>query len=379
MAATLSIRVRILVVTQDFPPLTGGIQTYLGRLCDHLAPMCEHLSVVAPSCPGQRETDVALPYPVHRIRFHSSWLVVPLAFRLRQLVRTHRISHVLYAQWFPALAGGLLSAEIKQAAIVHGRELLNHPMGTVGLAFSSPVLRRMDAIFPNSAATAALLPDRLDPDRIHVVHPGVDCRNLTPPTPADLARFRERQNVSPEAPMVTTLARLVPRKGIDTLIRSVALLKHGMPDIRLLVGGSGPDLPRLQRMAHQAGVAEAVRFVGRIPSEDMSAFFACGVFALLSRQTARDVEGFGMVLTEAQACHAPVLAARSGGMPEAIGEGAGLVVDPDSPDQAASVLEALLMDPDRRGAMGLAGRRFAESLSWESRAGIFASVLEALI
>ena len=131
-------------------------------------------------------------------------------------------------------------------------------------------------------------------------------------------------------------------------------------------------------MVDKADLTRSVQFVGRVPSEDMPSFFRAGVFALLSRQTAKDVEGFGMVLAEAQACGAPVLAARSGGMPEAVGKDAGIIVEPDSPNQAAQGLIRLFADPETRSAMGIEGRVFAESLSWEGRAEKVASILRGL-
>ncbi len=369
---------RILVVTQDFPPRTGGIQSYMGRLCEHLRPLCEHLAVVAPGSDAERATDSGRSFPVRRVGIHSSWLALPLMARLPEIVRTEQATHVLYAQWFPATAGMRLPSRIKQASIVHGRELLNHPLGKAGLALSGPVLRHLDAIIPNSRATAALLPDGIRPERIRIVHPGVDSRKLSPPSADDTARFFAKSNLAPDTPVVTTLARLVPRKGVDTLIAAMDILKSRIPDVRLLIGGSGPDLARLKSLVDESGLAEHVRFMGRVPDEDMNAFLAAGVFALLSRQTRKDVEGFGMVLAEAQACQAPVVAARSGGMPEAVGPGAGIVVDPDAPDQAAEAIASLLANAARRQEMGAKGRAFAKSLSWESRAETIASILRSL-
>ncbi len=369
---------RILVVTQDFPPLTGGIQSYMGRLCEHLQPHCEHLAVVAPGRDAERASDSDRLFPVRRIGIHSSWLALPLLSRLPEIVRSERATHVLYAQWLPATAGTLLPSGIRQASIVHGRELLNHPLGRLGLALSAPVLRRMDAVIPNSLATAALLPSGIRPERVHVVHPGVDSRKLSPPSDADTARFFAECGLSPGVPVVTTLARLVPRKGVDTLIAAMGILRTRHPNVQLLVGGSGPDLGRLRSLVDESHLGGHVRFLGRIPDQDMNAFLSAGVFALLSRQTAKDVEGFGMVLAEAQACRAPVVAARSGGMPEAVGPGAGIVVDPDAPDQAAEAIASLLENTALRQEMGAKGRAFSRSLSWESRAEAIASILRAL-
>lgn len=367
--------VRLLVVTQDFPPALGGIQTYLGRLCEALHPLCDSLVVVAPGGLPETAHDRQLPFPVHRVGIHSSWLVAALPWHLPRIVAAERPSHVLYAQWFPAVAPRLT---LPCATIVHGRELLNHPLGRLGLRLAPATLRRMDAVIPNSRATAGLLPEGMRPDRIHVVHPGVDLQRFQPPTDLDRERFRKKWGIPAGAPVVVTLARFVPRKGIDTLIEAVALLKSVHPDIRLIIAGEGPDRSRLGGIVSAHGLTESVLFLGRIPREDMPSLLSLGVFALLSRQTERDVEGFGMVLAEAQACGAPVVGAASGGMPEAIGPGAGSVVPPDDPRAAAAALLRYIEDPTLRAQAASAGIEFSKTLSWESRAREFQRILGAL-
>lgn len=366
---------RLLIVSQDFPPETGGIQSYMGALARAIAPRCEALAVVAPGGDRERAFDADQPFPVHRVGIHSSWLVLPLLARLPGLAESHRASHVLYAQWLPALAGARLPRSIVQASIAHGRELLRNPAGPLGLALAAPVLRRLDAVLPNSRRTAALLPSGIDPACIHVVHPGVDLERFQPPGAPEVGALRGRLGIAAGTPVVTCLTRLVPRKGVDTLLESAAILKRRIPDLQVLIGGTGPDRPRLEQKIDELGIASTARFVGRVDDADLRAFLALGVFALLSRETSRDVEGFGMVLAEAQACGAPVVAARSGGMPEAVGAGAGRIVPPDAPDVAAAVLEELLLS-DRREEMGLAGRHHAATLDWTSRAASIAAVLE---
>lgn len=367
---------RLLLVTQDFPPETGGIQSYMGNLARSIAPLCESFAVVAPTPPrGMPDLDASQPFPVHRVGIHSSWLVLPLLARLRGFVRDHGATHVLYAQWFPAMAGRFLSSTVRQAAIVHGRELLRHPLGSAGLAFAGPVLARLDAVIPNSRHTAGLVPHAVPHERIHVVHPGVDGARFAPPSTESVTSLRERLGISPDAPVVTCLTRLVPRKGVDTLVDAACRLRERVPDAVVLVGGSGPDRPRIEERIRASGAGDFVRLVGRIPDQELSAFLSLGVFTLLSREEPRDVEGFGMVLAEAQSCGAPVVAARSGGMPEAVGPGAGLVVPPDDPDAAATAFEELLR-PDRRAACAQAGIAHAATLDWGSRAREIAGVLE---
>lgn len=364
---------RILLVTQDFPPETGGIQSYMGHLARALHPLCEELVAVAPRSdrpvPGQ-----APAFEVVRIGIHSSWLVLPLLARLPRLVEHHRSTHVLYAQWFPALAGLRLSPAIVQGCIVHGRELLNHPLGAPGLAMAPLVLGRQHAVIPNSAHTASLLPGRIDPARVHVVHPGVDGDVFRPPSDSDRARLRDRLGLGPDAKVVTCLTRLVRRKGVDTLLEAAAILRGRIPGAKVLVGGNGPDRERLEAMIRERSLQDTVRLLGRIDDRDLPAFLSLGVFTLLSREERRDVEGFGMVLAEAQSCGAKVVAARSGGMPEAVGPGAGLLVPPDDPSAAAEAFASLL-ESGSDGVPSNPGMAFAASLDWPSRARRIVEIL----
>ena len=365
---------RLLLVTQDYPPETGGIQSYMGHLARALRPLCEGLVVVAPRSPRADRSSVP-DVPVERVRVHSSWLALPLLASLPSLVERHRATHVLYAQWFPALAGLRLPRPVVQGCIVHGRELLNHPLGAAGLALAPGVLRRQHALFPNSAHTASLLPEGIDPTRVHVVHPGVDGDVFRPPSDADRAGLRARLGLEPGTKVVTCLTRLVRRKGVDTLLEAAALLRDRVPGVRVLVGGNGPDRPRLEERIRELSLSETVRLLGRIDDRDLPSFLSLGVFTLLSREEKRDVEGFGMVLAEAQSCGARVVAARSGGMPEAVGPGAGRLVAPDSPAEAAAAFEEMLSSADGPGpsAEGIA---FAATLDWPSRARLLLDFLD---
>ncbi|MBK8801504.1 MAG: glycosyltransferase family 4 protein [Fibrobacteres bacterium] len=367
-------RVRLAIVTQDFPPETGGIQTYVGCLAEHLHPLCEHLVVIAPDHPAAALVDPGLPFPVERIRIHSSWLVVGLLARIRRILRHHGATHVLYAQWFPGMAP--TQNGIVRSTLVHGRELLRHPLGRFGLRYAAGTLKGMDLVLPNSRATAALLPHGIDPAKVRVVHPGVDLDRFRPPSTSEKLALRQRLGIAPDAPVVTTLARLVERKGIDTLLRCMAPLAQRIPGTRLLIGGTGPDRKRLESILRAENLGEGVRFCGKIPDEDLGSFLSLGVFALLSRQTARDVEGFGMVLAEAQACGAPVVAADSGGMPEAVGPGCGTIVAVDSITSTVDALARYLSVPAKLSQAGALGVGFAGTLSWESRAREIYQALE---
>jgi phosphatidylinositol alpha-1,6-mannosyltransferase len=159
------------------------------------------------------------------------------------------------------------------------------------------------------------------------------------------------------------VSRLVPRKGMDVLIRAASAVAPSFPGLTVAIGGTGRDEGRLRRLAAGAGVV--VRFLGRVPDADLPALYgASDVFAMLCRNrwAGLEQEGFGIVFLEAAAAGVPQVAGRSGGAAEAVVHGTtGLVVDdPRSVPAAARALRQLLVDDTARRRMGRAGRRRAE-------------------
>jgi len=162
--------------------------------------------------------------------------------------------------------------------------------------------------------------------------------------------------------LVVSISRLVPRKGMDTLIRATSVLRASFPDLVVAIGGSGRDEARLRKLA--ARERAPIRFLGRVPDEDLPGLVAdADLFSMAcrSRWLGLEQEGFGIVFVEAAAAGTPQVAGRSGGSADAVVEGeTGLIVsNPDDPRALAAALGALLSDPARRRAMGAAGRRRA--------------------
>jgi phosphatidylinositol alpha-1,6-mannosyltransferase len=173
------------------------------------------------------------------------------------------------------------------------------------------------------------------------------------------------------------VARLVPRKGIDQVIRALPRL----PGVEYRVVGSGPDQQRLRTLARSAGVVDRVHLLGRVDDATLAdEYQRCAVFVLPARRTRVELEGYGLVYFEAAAWGRPVVAGRSGGEVDAVVEGeTGVLVDGTSVDAIAQTLRDLLADPDRLRALGEAGRRRVESThNWTTAAGVIQGVLERL-
>jgi phosphatidylinositol alpha-1,6-mannosyltransferase len=197
-----------------------------------------------------------------------------------------------------------------------------------------------------------------------VVPPGVDTERFVPLAAEQRTAVRRRFGIAPESTVVVSVSRLVPRKGMDVLIRAAARLAPIHPELEVVIGGSGRDLPRLERLV--AELAAPVRLIGRVDDDELPGLYgAADIFAMdcRNRWFGLEQEGFGIVFLEAAACGVPQVAGHSGGAAEAVLHGeTGLIVDdPRSVAALSDALRRLIIDPELRARMGAAGRRRAEA------------------
>ncbi len=202
------------------------------------------------------------------------------------------------------------------------------------------------------------LPERTG--RVRVIPLGTDPAAFRPGL--DPAPLSDRCRL-PAGRWLLTVARLVPHKGIDTTIKALALLAPRHPELRYAIVGQGSYRPALESLARECGVGDRVHFLPDVSDADLPLAYAlCEIYIGVSRLTARDVEGFGIALLEASASGKPVVAGRSGGMPDAVREGeTGLLVNPEDPEDVARIVASLLNDPARGQTLGAGGRRAVES------------------
>lgn len=375
---------RVLWVTQDFPPERGGVQTYSAELVRALALLGHRVEVVAPTADGAAEHDGRFPCPVHRVRCPRD--AMPIAASTRVLERLGRggFDVVFCAQWNTAGAAAWARARgwVGRLAIAaHGRELLWRPP-VARAAYDHArrrVLGRADAVFAVSGFTGGLVGELgVDPARTWVVANGTDPRAFDDPAAvARGAALRAHHG----GPLVLSLARLVPHKGIDVVLEAIASLP-ALGGLRYVVLGDGPDHARLHALAQRLGVAHRVIWRPRVDDDERAAWLhACDVFALMSRRRGCDVEGFGIALLEAAACRRPVIAGRSGGVADAVQDGVtGWLCPPEDPAAVARRLQALLADRELGRAAGEAGReRLERAFTWGHAARSITAVLERAV
>lgn len=197
-------------------------------------------------------------------------------------------------------------------------------------------------------------------EQIEVIHPGCDVDTFRPVVPTAEERARLLGNHT-TGPVLVSVGNLVERKGHDLVLRALPRLLDLAPGLVYLVIGDGPHRKCLAGLADSLGVRKHVAFAGVVPGELLPAAYGLAdVFVLPSREEADscDVEGFGLVFLEASACGVPVVAGRSGGIPDAVEAGvSGILVDPTDAGEIADAIGSLLMAPARARRMGREGRR----------------------
>lgn len=346
-----------LLVTNDFPPKFGGIQTYLWELWRRLDP--GSFTVLTTPYEGAAEWDAAQAFAVERTR---QKVLLPTPGLVRQVDELAKRTGAGLVLLDPALPVGLIGPRLATpyGVVLHGAEITvpgRLPGARSVLAHVLRGAREVIAAGGYPAAEGERAARRSLP--VTVVAPGVDVDKFVPLDPAQRAAARARLGLPEEGRLVVSLSRLVPRKGFDVVIEAAARLAPSRPDLVVAIGGSGRDRPRLEKLVARTGAP--VRFLGRVPDADMPALYgAADVFAMLCRNrwAGLEQEGFGMVFLEAAACGVPQIAGDSGGAGEAVAhEETGLVVEqPDDVDSVTSALARLLDDADLRARLGAAAR-----------------------
>ena len=361
---------RVLFVTNDFPTRRGGIETFVLALCEQMDPV--DVVVYTASMAGDREYDAGLAFPVHRDPASTLLPTPAVGRRVVEVMRRHGCDRVVFGSSVPL---GLLAPRLRRAgatrlvALTHG-----HEVWWARVPGARSLLRRVGDSVDVMTYVSEWCRGRIAPAlsqeaaaRMAPLSPGVDSARFRPECGG--AEVRARLGIASDVPVVVCTARMVRRKGQDTLVRAWPSVLAEVPDARLLLVGDGPDRARVERLARDRGLVESVVFTGSVPWQEVPAYTDAGdVFAMpcRSRLLGLEPEAFGIVFLEAAACGLPVLVGDSGGAPETVLDGeTGFVVDPRSVDSVADRLVSLLQDPVTADTLGQRGREVvARERSW---------------
>ncbi|MEV3854171.1 glycosyltransferase family 4 protein [Streptomyces sp. NPDC050095] len=360
-------RPRTLIVTNDFPPRQGGIETFARELADRFPPgeVVVFTSSPATDTPAA-DVRGAFPYPVIRHRARTLLPTPRTTAHAEGVARRYGCDRV----WFAAAAPlGLMAARLRATtdirtavATTHGHEVWwARTVGARGLL--RRIGNQVDVLTWLGTSTRRPIEAALTPGtRTARLVPGVDTTAFRPGV--DAAPVRTRYGLG-RRPVILCAARLVPRKGQDTLIRALPWIRRAVPDAMLLLVGDGPYAPALRQLALAEGVLDSVVFAGGHPHRALPSFYAAAdAFAMPCRTRRRglEVEGLGIVYLEAAASGLPVLAGDSGGAPDAVRDGeTGHVVDGRSVAATADRLTRLLRNPELAHGMGEKGRHWVRT------------------
>lgn len=365
-----------LVLSEIFPPTKGGSGKWLSEIYARIGCFSGVMVVGTPPQVGSDFDDQRYPKPILRedlsMSFRglanvSSLFAYGRIFRrVSHLVRLHRATEIHAAR---PLFEGLVARWIKwrwgipYLCFVHGEDI-NVAMTSRELSLlTASVLNNADKLIANSSFTQELLLSdwRIPLDRIQLMHPGVDCEFFQP-----LPVCTPRQFFPQDRRVLLTVGRLQERKGHDTLLMGMPSIRERHPDVLYAIAGDGEQRPKLQRLVEKLNLQEHVRFLGEIDDSTLrQCYRESDLFVLPNRSVGRDVEGFGIVLLEAQACGKPVIAGRSGGTKDAIDDGeTGLLVDcqnPESPGELVNAICDMLGNAERLRVFGEAARSFVKN------------------
>ncbi|MGH3727962.1 MAG: glycosyltransferase family 4 protein [Micromonosporaceae bacterium] len=370
---------RTLLVTNDFPPRPGGIQSFVHGLA--VRQPADSLVVYASTWRGAAEFDAAQPFEVVR---EDTGVLLPtpaVARRAADLARSHGCDSVWYGAAAPL---GLLTPALRRAGVARAVALTHgHEVGWAMLPGARTVLRRIarhtDVVTYLGEYTRVRLARALDSlTELRQLAPGVDTEVFGPDV--DGSAVRTRYGLSGR-PVVVCVSRLVPRKGQDILVRALPEIRRRVGDAALLLVGGGPYRGRLRRLAAASGVADHVVLTGSVPTSELPAHYAAGdVFAMpcRTRNGGLDVEGLGIVFLEASASGLPVVAGDSGGAPDAVIDGdTGFLVDGRSVSAVAGRVAELLGDSGLAARMGKAGRAWITARwRWQTQADRLRTLLD---
>ena len=351
-----------LLVTNDFPPKIGGIQSLLWEWWRRLPP--DKFAVLTSPYGGTDEFDAGEPYRIERT---IEPFLLPHPWMVRRIDRLAAEIGADLVVLDPAVPLGLVgpSLALPYDLVLHGAEVTvpgRLPLSGQALGYTLRRARHIVAAGGYPATEAERAAGRELPTT--VVPCGVDPQRFRVLDASERVAAREHFGLPVDAELIVGISRLVPRKGFDTAIRAVARLRHRRPELLLVIAGSGRDEARLRRLADE--LAAPVHFAGRVPHDDLPLMYGCAdLFTMLCRNRwgGLEQEGFGIVFIEAASCGVAQVAGESGGAAEAVADGeTGLVIDDPLDVQAvAEAFERLLDDDELRAAMGTRSRRRVET------------------
>ena len=357
---------KILLVTNDFGPRAGGIETFVIGLLERIK---GHEVTVFTSQQGDTsvyDQQWLDKFGVRVIRDQSkillpTWRVTRAA---QKIVAAKNIDVVVFGAAAPLalMSPSLRKSGVKKIiALTHGHEVWWARIFPFNFAIKR-IGKSVDHLtylgeFTRQAISKAL--SRKSATEMVKIAPGIDTAHFIPQP--DAMQKRKELGLQ-DKKIIISVGRLVHRKGQDNLIQAMPAVLKEIPSAHLMLVGEGPYRKHLEKLVMKSSLEQNVTFAGRIMYDRLPSYLsAADLFAMPSRSRffGLEVEGLGIVYLEASACGIPVVAGNSGGAPDAVLEGVtGLCVDGTNIEQITAAIVEICSDAERASHMGAAGRNW---------------------
>jgi phosphatidylinositol alpha-1,6-mannosyltransferase len=363
---------RTLVITNDFPPRPGGIQTFGYEIVRRFEP--DSVTVLTSDWEGAAEFDAAQDFKVIRAKTKTLLPSRSILAMARELVVSENISRVLFGAAAPL---GLLASPLRKLGVTNIVGMtMGHETGWAMTPGTKQALRKIgndtDYLTYLSGYTAEKIAKALSPEavvRMRRIVPGVNLTEFSPANSSFGNQLRAELGWA-DRPVIVCVSRLMARKGQDELIRALPEVHRISPQASLIIVGEGPYRKDLEGLITKLGLEKFVHMTGKVSQSDLPKWYAAGdIFAMpcRTRMAGWDVEGLGIVFLEGSATGLPVIVGDSGGAIDAVLDGeTGFLVDGNNTSEIAQRISFLISNPDVAKKMGKAGRNWvSQEWTWD--------------
>jgi len=358
---------RTLVITNDFPPRPGGIQTFGYEIVRRFDPAS--VTVLTSDWEGAAEFDAAQEFKIVRADTQTLLPSKSTFAMAREIVVSEDITRVLFGAAAPL---GLLASPLRKLGVKNIVGMTQgHETGWAMTPGTRQALRKIgndtDYLTYISEYTHKKIAKALSPEaaaKMRRIVPGVDVTEFSPANLVEGDLLRANLGWI-NRPVIVCVSRLMSRKGQDELIRALPEIHKTAPATSLIIVGEGSYRKEIEKLISKFGLADFVHLTGKVSQKDLSKWYAAGdIFAMpcRTRLGGWDVEGLGIVFLEGSATGLPVVVGDSGGAVDAVIDGkTGFLVDGRNTDEIAQRLAYLIANPDIAKSMGSAGRAWVSS------------------
>ncbi len=369
---------RTLIITLEFPPQVGGVATYVHDLANALDPGKTVVLSPKGNEVREKEWDSRQKYKIIRKKLLFPKFIWPrwilLLWQVRSVVKKEKIEIIFIQHVLPAGYAGILMKKLYRIPFLlfsHGTDLLAGTSTPWKKKMVTKVSESAEQIIFNSHSLQdrfmRVLPEF--ENKSFVLYPCPEPAFLQAPAPEILGRLRKQYALEGKQTLLS-ISRLDDGKGFPYLIRYMPEILKSTPNLVWFIAGDGVKKDMIIELIQKNNLQNIVRFIGEVPHEELHKYFyAADIFVLLTHPDEGREEGLGLVFLEASAAGLPIIAGRSGGVPEAVlHEQTGLVVEATNEKEVISSILKLLRDREYADQLGAAAKtRILKDFQWHEQ------------